>query len=64
MTETIHESVGIFHPAKPLYRFTILLFVYSLSFGSYFAYDIVGAIAPTLIEKLGAPRGTVGAFYD
>jgi MFS family permease len=57
------EPNGVFHPAKPLYRFTILVFVASLSFGSYFAYDIVGAIAPTLIEELGATRGTLGTFY-
>lgn len=62
--ETInHSSPGFFHPATTLYRFTILLFVASLSFGSYFAYDIVGAIAPTLVEELGASRGTVGTFY-
>lgn len=57
------EPNGVFHPAKPLYRFIILIFVASLSFGSYFAYDIVGAIAPTLIEELGATRGTLGTFY-
>ncbi len=57
------EPNGVFHPARPLYRFTILIFVASLSFGSYFAYDIVGAIAPTLIEELGATRGTLGTFY-
>jgi MFS family permease len=34
-----------------------------LTFGSYFAYDIIGAIAPTLIEELGASRGMVGGFY-
>lgn len=61
MSET--PAVGAFHPAKPLYRFTLLVFVAMLSFGSYFAYDIVGAIAPTLVEKLGASRGTVGAFF-
>ncbi|MFQ6037874.1 MAG: MFS transporter [Candidatus Aminicenantales bacterium] len=61
-----HEPLtraGPFHPARPLYRFVILIFVSSLSFGSYFAYDIVGAISPTLIEELGAARGTLGAFY-
>lgn len=63
MTVKNDEPNGVFHPAKPLYRFTILVFVASLSFGSYFAYDIVGAIAPTLIEELGATRGTLGTFY-
>ena len=61
--EKIRDSLGVFHPSKPLYRFTILIFVSSLSFGSYFAYDIVGAISPTLVEELNAARGTVGTFY-
>lgn len=63
MMEKIKDSLGVFHPSKPLYRFTILIFASSLSFGSYFAYDIVGAISPTLVEELSAPRGTVGTFY-
>ncbi|MBM3293731.1 MAG: major facilitator superfamily domain-containing protein 1 [Candidatus Aminicenantes bacterium] len=54
---------GAFHPSRAPYRFTILLFVASLSFGSYFAYDIVSGIAPSLIEDLRAARGTVGAFF-
>jgi MFS family permease len=41
----------------------VLAFVASLSFGSYFAYDIVGSIAPTLVKDLHASRGTVGAFF-
>jgi MFS family permease len=53
---------GFFHPTKPIYRFTNLLFIASLTFGSYFAYDIIGAIAPSLIEGLNASRATVGAF--
>lgn len=60
---TTYEEGGIFHPSRAMYRFTILIFISSLSFGSYFAYDIVGAIAPTLIEELGATRGTLGTFY-
>lgn len=63
MTASIQAQTGFFHPTKPIYRFTILIFVAGLTFGSYFAYDIVGAIAPTLIEELGAARGTVGSFY-
>ena len=54
--------VGFFHPTRPIYRFTNLLFIASLTFGSYFAYDIIGAIAPSLIEGLNAGRATVGAF--
>lgn len=61
MTDTAAPA-GFFHPTKPIYRFTNLLFISSLTFGSYFAYDIIGAIAPSLIEGLKATRATVGAF--
>lgn len=54
---------SFFHPAGKAYRFTILFFVSMLTFGSYFAYDIIGAIAPTLVEDLGAARETVGGMY-
>lgn len=57
------ESLSPFHPSTRLYRFSVLFFVSMLTFGSYFAYDIIGAIAPTLVEQLGAARGTIGTFY-
>lgn len=57
------EKAGIFHPTRAPYRFAVLAFAALLTFGSYFAYDIVGAIAPDLIKELGLTRGTVGAFY-
>ncbi len=56
------EPVGFFHPTRPFYRFANLLFISSLSFGSYFAYDIIGAIAPSLIDELKAARATVGTM--
>jgi len=62
MTTEITAPVGFFHPSRPLFRFTNLLFISSLTFGSYFAYDIIGAIAPSLVEGLHAGRKTVGAF--
>jgi MFS family permease len=61
--DTPPEAGGLFHPRNAVFRFTILIFVSALSFGSYFAYDIIGAIAPTLVEELGAGRGTLGTFY-
>jgi len=63
MEMAINPQPGIFHPSRALYRFTNLFFIASLSFGSYFAYDIVSAIAPTLVEELHAARGTVGTFF-
>ncbi|HEX9933925.1 MAG TPA: MFS transporter, partial [bacterium] len=52
-----------FHPSTKLYRFTILAFISLLTFGSYFAYDIIGALAPRLVQELGAGRETVGTLY-
>jgi MFS family permease len=52
-----------FHPSTKLYRFTILAFIALVTFGSYFAYDIIGAVAPSLVEQLGAGRETVGKMY-
>jgi MFS family permease len=57
------QSGAWFHPARRPYRYTILFFVAILTFGSYFAYDSVGAIAPTLIEKLGLDREAIGQMY-
>jgi MFS family permease len=57
------EPQGSFHPARAAYRFTLLIFVAALSFGSYFAYDIVSGIAPSLVEALNTNRSTVGAFF-
>ncbi len=62
MTTESVAPAGFFHPSKPIYRFTNLLFIASLSFGSYFAYDIIGAIAPSLITELKASRATVGTM--
>ena len=53
---------GLLHPSRPLFRFVNLAFISSLSFGSYFAYDIIGAIAPSLIAELKADRATVGTM--
>lgn len=63
MTDTVAAGTGWFHPAGRPYRFAVLLFGSLLTFGSYFAYDIIGAIAPSLVEELGAQRGQVGGFY-
>lgn len=59
----MQKDVPFYHPSSRFYRFTILFFTSLLTFGSYFAYDIIGAIAPRLIEELGAARETVGSFY-
>src|SRR5512142_2392698 len=55
---------GGFHPSTSAYRFTILLFICLLTFGSYFAYDSVSALETTLIKALGLSRGTIGSLYS
>jgi len=55
---------GSFFPGSRTYRFVLLLFVSLLTFGSYFAYDSIGALAPTLIEELELDRETIGSLYS
>ena len=57
------DSLGFFHPSKRPYRFTILIFISLLVLGSYFAYDSIGALAPTLIDALHMNRSTIGNLY-
>ncbi len=57
------KNYPLLHPASKFFRFSVLLFVSLLTFGSYFAYDIIGAVAPSLVQDMGASRGLVGTFY-
>ncbi|GAB4375093.1 MAG: MFS transporter [Calditrichia bacterium] len=50
-----------FHPGTRLFRFTILLFVSLLTYGSYFAYDGLSAIAPIMIDAFDISRAQFGA---
>jgi MFS family permease len=52
------------HPAGRPYRFTVLAFVSLMAFGSYFAYDSVGAIETTLIQVFHADRAAIGTMYS
>jgi MFS family permease len=57
-------ATGAFHPSTTRYRFTILLFICLLTFGSYFAYDSISALETTLIKSLGLTRQTIGSLYS
>jgi MFS family permease len=59
----VPDKSSFFYPTKRPYRFTVLFFVALLTFGSYFAYDSVGAIAPILIRALGIGRESIGQMY-
>ena len=52
-----------FHPSGRPYRFTILTFISLIVLGSYFAYDSIGALAPTLIADLHLDRSDIGNLY-
>jgi MFS family permease len=54
---------GPFHPAARPYRFIVLAFAALMAFGSYFAYDSVGAIETTLIQVFHTDRAAIGAMY-
>ncbi len=57
-------AAGGFAPETRRYRFVLLVFVSLLTFGSYFAYDSIGALAPTLIQELHLDRETIGSLYS
>jgi MFS family permease len=54
---------GPFHPAGKPYRFTVLAFAALMAFGSYFAYDSVGAIETILIQVFHTDRAAIGTMY-
>jgi len=61
VNDTTH---AFFRPAGKPYRFTILAFAALMAFGSYFAYDSVGAIETTLIQVFHTDRSAIGAMYS
>jgi MFS family permease len=58
------SPAGLFHPSRKLFRFAVLFVVSSLTFGSYFAYDSLGAIAPEMIEALRLQRTAISNSYS
>ena len=63
MGESTAADKNFWHPSRRPYRYSVLFTVSLLTFGSYFAYDSVGAIAPTLIDALGVGREAIGQMY-
>lgn len=52
------------HPSRRPYRLVILLVVSLMIFGSYFAYDSVGAIEDYLMRSMGIGQRDIGAMYS
>jgi len=63
MSEGLAADVTWFHPTRGAYRYTVLLFVGLLPFGSYFAYDSIGALSPTLIHAWHTDQSGIGGLY-
>jgi MFS family permease len=57
------QTAGRFHPSTRAYRLTLLVFVGLLTYGSYFAYDVVGALAPTLMGAWHTTQEGIGSLY-
>ena len=56
-------AASTFHPSTRAYRFALLFFVGLLTYGSYFAYDVVGALAPTLMGAWHTTQEGIGSLY-
>ena len=58
------EMTGnLFHPSRRAFRFTVLFLAGLLTYGSYFAYDSIGALAPKLIRAWSTSQAGIGALY-
>ena len=57
------QGTSRLHPSTRAYRFTLLVFVGLLTYGSYFAYDVVGALAPTLMGAWHTTQEGIGSLY-
>jgi MFS family permease len=63
MSEVAATDIPWFHPTRGAYRYTVLLFVGLLPFGSYFAYDSIGALGPTLMQAWHTNQAAIGGLY-
>jgi len=63
MTDALQTDISWFHPSRGAYRYTVLLFVGLLPFGSYFAYDSIGALGPTLMQAWHTDQAAIGGLY-
>ena len=56
-------AAGPFHPSRGLYRWVVLIIAGLLTFGSYFAYDSIGALETTLIKVWHTNAAGIGSLY-
>ena len=63
MTDAIQTPAGLFHPSRRTFRFAVLVIAGLLTYGSYFAYDSVGAISDTLLKAWNTQQEGIGLLY-
>jgi MFS family permease len=64
MMDPQQNSPHWFHPTHRPYRFTVLVFASLITYGSYFAYDSIGAIPDQLMRKWGVDQASIGSLYS
>ena len=64
MTDPASPTGNWFHPSRRPYRFVVLFFAAFMMYGSYFAYDAVGAIENSLMSTLGIGQERIGDLYS
>jgi len=52
------------HPSRRFYRFAVLIVASFFLYGSYFAYDSVGAIEDYLMESMNIGQSEIGGMYS
>eukprot|EP00794_Sanderia_malayensis_P005634 gene5634-6330_t len=65
-TETVEEAIccsSMCDPHKPAHRYSILVFICFISFGSYFCYDNPAALQETMISDLKITKEQFMQFY-
>jgi MFS family permease len=58
------DGVTWLHPSRRPYRFVILIVVCFVIYGSYFAYDSVGAIEDFLMDSMQIGQEDIGLMYS
>ncbi len=58
------EAYGWVHPSRRPYRFGVLVVVCFMIYGSYFAYDSVGAIEDYIMESMSIGQKDIGLMYS
>lgn len=59
----VYEKKGIFHPTRAFYRYTVLLIISLICFGSYFTYDEIEPLEDDLNRDIGVDHDKFHAQF-